>query len=471
MKHTLLALSLLLSLPIRAITPTAEVIDACVYSFYGNTKHTGFDRYDANGVLIRPVTNNEIDKLDYVPGLVAKGLIEAAEYYRNPEWFYAVRAYGMRYADEVETTGVSLDNLNAVKLYIPLARLTARDGLFPDEKTHAVALEAMEKAAQGLGMTDSLYSISRELSVARTGDERIAGVWWHKKGYPNQMWCDGQYMGPALLSELLTAGITLPGRSERECWDIVAHQLLGSWQMLWDEDKHLLRHAYSATPKEELNRTSDWANLETGLSQEYWGRACGWYFLALVDVLEHMPQQHPAYGELRYCLQRLAEGLADRQDESGCWYQLLAYDRDLKVTAYPAAGVHDKAVHNYLESSCTAIFTAAYLKAIRLGLLDRAFLPVAERGYQGFLKHFLHRKEQGVFADGNSVLLSDCCRSAGLGGKSNKDAKTRDGSAAYYLLGYDVQPTTVNDYTEGKVLGAFLLATLEHARLADNNEQ
>ena len=116
---------------------------------------------------------------------------------------------------------------------------------------------------------------------------------------------------------------------------------------------------------------------------------------------------------------------------------------------------------NYLESSCTAIFIAAYLKGMRLGLIDADYTALAKKAYKGFVEQFMVSDGQG------GVHLVKCCKSAGLGGSNN-----RDGSAEYYLMGKDTKPTSTvgsDFYTEGKVFGGFVLAATEYERLADHN--
>jgi rhamnogalacturonyl hydrolase YesR len=114
-------------------------------------------------------------------------------------------------------------------------------------------------------------------------------------------------------------------------------------------------------------------------------------------------------------------------------------------------------VTNYLESSCTAIFIAAYLKGMRLGLFDTDYTDLAKKAYRGFIENFM-------VADGiGGVHLVRCCKSAGLAGFA-----FRDGSANYYLMGQDTEPTSTsgdNFYTEGKVLGGFIMAATEYERL------
>jgi hypothetical protein len=137
----------------------------------------------------------------------------------------------------------------------------------------------------------------------------------------------------------------------------------------------------------------------------------------------------------------VAEGLQARQDaESGVWYQLLQYDNSY-------VGECGKA--NYLEASASSMFTYAYLKALRLGLLDESYRPTAERAYQGLIQTFVTENADG------SLNLNHSCRSAGLGPASSP---SRDGSASYYLCGGDV--TEVSN--EGKSLGPFIMASLEY---------
>lgn len=439
-----------------------KVIESCLNDFYCNTRLVGLSVYDNDGNLVKESAGKENLKFDYVVGLVTKALIEAADYYKDePEaraWFYSVEDYANRFAESVPVTGGSLDDLNATKMYSLIYDLTAPGAAFEgiaDAATHANAMTAMQKAVQGLADANENYVIKPEVS------EQLAGGWWHKKSYPNQMWCDGQYMGPALLAQLKRYGLNMTPDAD---YQIITHQFDLTWHKLWDADKRLLYHAFSADPTGA--KAKCWADAETGLSAEYWGRACGWYFLALVDVIEQMPtdQLWPSRvstladgcddcrTRLKMYLEALAEGLAARQDKAtGCWYQLLAYDESLTADTYKGEAYEPKS--NYLESSVTAIFTAAYLKAIRLGLIDAdKYLPVAKRGYEGFVNRFM--KQQ---ADGRLRLVDDCA-SAGLGNKTD-----RDGSAAYYLLGEDV--TRVTTYTEGKVLGAFLLAAIEYERM------
>ena len=440
------------------------LIESRLQDFYTNKTQVGLNVFDANGNLVKQNAGGPSRlKFDYVVGLVTKAVIEAADYYQDSlfarPWFYSVQDYANTFASQVPVTGGSLDDLNASKMYSSLYDLTAEGAAFAqvaDASTHQNSLVAMQRAVQGLADANRTYVIKPEVN------QTAAGGWWHKKGYVDQMWLDGQYMGPALLAQLQQYGLHIA--DEGNDWALITRQFDITWHYLWDTDKQLLWHAFSADPTNSAS--SCWADPETGRSAEYWGRACGWYFLALVDVLEQMPTDQlypPTQSSLQnystdcrtrllQYLEELAAGLKARQDEAtGCWYQLLAYDGSFSASKYQNKSYSTK--YNYLEASASAIFIASYLKAIRLGLLPAdEYLPVARKAYQGFVAEFVKQKTDG------SYELINSCASAGLGG-SNR----RDGSAAYYLLGSDV--TKITSYTEGKVLGAFILAAVEYERM------
>lgn len=456
------------------------VINSRISDFYGNTKKMSFAKYTDDGTK---TADGKSSELDYVPGLVAKAILETVDYYKDNSninvkpWFYAVQDYAENTIKPTGIEGKSFDDLNAVKLYFKLKELAssavfsdAADTNISNSQSVTTANTRLSEALAGISIANSNYSISADLLPG------AAGGWWHKSGYTNQMWCDGQYMGPALLAQMLNEyeGYTAITGSKEADWDLVTKQFTISWNYLWNPDVKLLYHAFTADPEctadtNKSTNASKWAGFPNSdgvyHSAEYWGRAEGWYFLALVDVLEQMQKagltKTANYATLYGYLNELAAGIAAKQDATtGCWYQLLnhdgtyvaeTYDSSYRYTAEPVA--------NYLESSATAIFTAAYLKGTRLGLFSDDYTAIAKKAYKGIVENFM-------VADGNGgVHLVGCCKSAGLGGPN-----FRDGSAEYYLMGKDTQPTVANPdsasfYTEGKVLGGFILAATEYERM------
>lgn len=460
------------------------VINSRLNDFYGNTTKTGFGLYDDEGNQTE-VANNSKSVLDYVPGLVAKAILEAVDYYKDNDavnvnpWYYAIQNYGNTFdISSNGKNGKSFDDLNAVKLYFKLQEM-ANSGKFADSPSYTTEQTVTTSNTRLAAALAGIKSANTTYSIKETTLPGAAGGWWHKSGYTNQMWCDGQYMGPALLAQMLNeydsyeSDGCIAGSKEAD-WDLVTKQFTISWNYLWNPEVKLLYHAFTADPEctaDTISKTnaSKWAGFPNsdGIyhSAEYWGRAEGWYFLALVDVLEQMQiaglTKTENYKTLHGYLNELAAGIAAKQDAAtGCWYQLLNHDGTYVAQTYDSSYRYTSSpVANYLESSATAIFTAAYLKGMRLGLYDTDYTAIAKKAYQGIVEQFM-------VADGNGGVHLVCCsKSAGVGGSN-----FRDGSAEYYLMGKDTAPTVKDPtsssfYTEGKVLGGFILAATEYERL------
>ncbi|MBR1839334.1 MAG: glycoside hydrolase family 88 protein, partial [Prevotella sp.] len=448
-------------------------------NFYRNTTQDGFAVYNENGTK----TADGHTAFDYVPGLVAKAIVENVEYYSQFDWaqswaepfFYNMAGYCNAYYNSVPTGGGSLDNLNASKMFFGIYNLTKTGGAYASKSiastTNSHAQTALGKAVTGFGAHNSGYKIGTSTPAYEAGHTIVEGGWWHKETYKDEMWLDGSYMGPALFAQLRNYnGSNIIG----DDWTIAYRQIQALWEMCWNPTDKLLYHAFAA--KGYTNYSNTWAgfNPDGGVfhSASYWGRAVGWYFLALVDILEQMQiaglSGTANYTTLQSHLTELAAGLAARQDaETGCWYQLLDENGTFHTSTYNNGNNASSHVdtYNYIESSATALFTAGYLKAIRLGYLPSdTYETIAKKGYAGLVNNFFA-------TDGNEgVHLFGSCRSAGLGGAAVNANKWRDGSKAYYLLGHDVTRVKKSDrQTEGKILGAFILAATEYERLYQNN--
>ena len=441
-------------------------INSRLYDFYGNQKKFGFDYYDNNGTLTKEVTWLKDDgktyqkTFDYVAGLVGKASLETADFYENFDWskpwFYAAQGYatGTPYAN----SSMTLDNMNAAKMYFPILA-----GKLKSQEATTVANTAINAVIEHMKTYNSTYVIGsgkNALNSTNANDvqKTMFGGWFHKStDYTDQMWCDGQYMGPALLAQIIKHTGKTNNISDND-WDIIAKQFSITWAQLYDKTSGLLYHGFTANPGD--NASTSWAGIskEKGIyhSASFWGRANAWYFLALVDILEVMPTNNTYYNTFKGYLSNLAEGIANYQDkDTGCWYQVMD-----KVPA--------SLTGNYLEASCSSIFTAGYLKAIRLGLLDKAtYEPIAKKAYEGLVNQFMVYDNK----DNSTIQLVHSCTSAGLGGKDG-----RAGNDDYYLTGKDASVVTSSDptstyyYTEGKVLGGFIMAATEYERAYQNQD-
>ena len=452
-------------------------INSRANDFYANTTKCGMATIkDGN------VSNSSFGKstLDYVPGLVAKSMIEAADYYQgfdwSKPWFLSVKEYGDKYYGTVENTGGSLDNLNAVKLYIGLY-----NNINATEIDKNNAKTAISRAQAGLVAHNEKYSIS---SGTLAGDA-VVGGWFHKTAYNNQMWLDGAYMGSALLAQIVNfnngTGTHVSGSTIAN-WDMVFKQLNIVWNMCWNSTDKLMYHAFEANAGTGTSNShaETWAGLNgktkpyTFHSAAYWGRANAWYLMALVDVLEAMKnagqESTDNYTTLKQHLADLAAGIAKRQDsKTGGWYQVMD-DPSFKATSYNGKS---STATNYIETSATAIFAAAYFKAVRCGLLESTtqydYKTIAKNAFEGLVNNYTYLDKNG------DMQIWGSCRSAGLGGDKDtalKGAeKYRDGSKEYYLLGYDVPMVKQSEgITEGKVLGGFIMAATEYERAYQNQD-
>lgn len=463
-------------------------INSRANDFYANTTSFGLATYNADGTPNKQRKDTK-NKLDYVPGLVAKSMIEAADYYQSFDWskpwFLSVKEYGDAYSNSVPNGGGSLDDLNAVKLYIGLynninATETDKNNINATETDKNNYKTAISRAQTGLVAHNTNNSIQ---SGTLAGDA-VVGGWFHKTAYNNQMWLDGAYMGSALLAQIVNfngTGSSVFGSTTAD-WDMVFKQLNIVWNMCWNPTDKLMYHAFEANAGTGTSNShaDTWAGLNgktkpyTFHSAAYWGRANAWYLMALVDVLEAMKnagqESTDNYTTLKQHLADLAAGIAKRQDsKTGGWYQVMD-DPSFKATSYNGKS---STATNYIETSATAIFAAAYFKAVRCGLLESTtqydYKIIAKNAFEGLVNNYTYLDENG------NMQIWGSCRSAGLGGEKDTALKGaeryRDGSKEYYLLGYDVPMVKQSDgKTEGKVLGGFIMAATEYERAYQNQD-
>ena len=446
-------------------------INSRAHDFYANTTPFGLATYKVDGSKKEERIDSK-KKLDYVPGLVAKSMIEAADYYQgfdwSKPWFLSVKEYGDAYDTLIPKDGKSFDDLNGTKIYIGINSNNYASA--DDKKMVATALASVK---QGFGNANNTYVIPQGTLAEKAG-KNVAGGWWHKSTYNNQMWLDGAYMGSALLAQLTQFygnSDNVFGSKEAD-WNMVAKQLNIVWDMCWNSTDKLMYHAFdaTATAKATDKGTATWYGLSSTEpynfhSAAYWGRANAWYLYALVDVLEAMEADGQKgktnYLTLKGHLDELAAGIAARQDakNTGGWFQLLDKDGNFVSQQYNGTTKNDA---NYIETSATALFSAALFKAVRLGLLSTSpydYKTVAAKAFEGLVNNFVTYDAAG------GIQIWGSCKSAGLSGKNY-----RDGSNEYYLSGSDVTMVKKGETTEGKVLGGFIMAATEYERAYQNQD-
>jgi len=221
------------------------------------------------------------------------------------------------------------------------------------------------------------------------------GGFWHKQVYEHQMWLDGLFTGTTFYARYAA------WKPEPEAWSDIANQFL-------TVDKHTRKANGLNHHGWDESRLMAWSDSVTGCSAESWGRAEGWYVMALVDVLELMPADQPERPELIAILNRVMEALMAVQDkDTHLWYQV------------PDKGDQEG---NYLESTCSAMYCYAMAKGVRIGVLDKNYKKEAQQVLEGLKAHKIVTNEDGTLS------LIDCCAVAGLGGNP-----FRDGTYDYYI--------------------------------------
>lgn len=384
---------------------------------------------------------------DYVAGLVAYSVLKAwKQYPEHTEYYEAVKEFAdhcLEGGDTIKVGESNVDDIAAGKIFFALYEEEFQKGNMSDADRYKNCATYLRNKLK--------YKHSR-IDKSKPG----TGGFFHKAQYPNQMWLDGLYMGAAFYAEWQACfGETLGEEDNTASWDDIALQFNIIHKYTYDADKKLNYHAWTADPTDP---NSFWAKQNEpyrGCSAEFWGRGMGWYFAALVDVLEIMHPEHKDYKKIVEITNQVAEGLADYQDkDSGCWFQLLQYDTTKKADntgdkiGDNIYNLCDKA--NYQESSASSMFTYAYLKGIRIGVLDKAkYYSIAENAYKGLIKIFIQEEA------GGDIGIVQSCASAGLGPARDL---SRTGTVNYYLCGKDVTVTK----NEGKAIGPFIMASLEY---------
>ncbi|KAL0958805.1 hypothetical protein HGRIS_014125 [Hohenbuehelia grisea] len=256
-------------------------------------------------------------------------------------------------------------------------------------------------------------------------------------GHPR--WLDGIYMG-----EVFYAQYTLDfDASNTTAWHDIANQFnLMFTNTLQNattpNSTGLLYHGY------DFSHKATWASSDRGHSPEVWDRALGWYFMALVDVLEitaNAPSSLPsstlaAISDLKVTLQNILATLTPRliqaaDPQSGVWWLVLTQPGRTK---------------NYFESSGAAMYIYSLLRAVRLGYVndeDGSILRAARKAFTYMTSNWVIENVDGTMSWINTVQVGSL---------------DTTGDFNYYVG----VPTDFNDL---KGLAAFLLASIEYEYL------
>ena len=243
------------------------------------------------------------------------------------------------------------------------------------------------------------------------------GVYWHKEIYPWQIWLDGLYMeGPFKAEYASVNGCAAD-------FEDIVNQIIIVNDVMRDPKTGLLYHCF------DESRGMKWSDDITGLSPHFWSRSIGWYMMAIIDVLDFLPQSQSGRDKLLSILRNLVDSVLKFQSE-GMWYQVT--DQGGREG-------------NYLETSASSMFAYSILKGVRLGYLDP---QLKERG----LEAVKAIRERYLTERDGELHLGGICSVAGLGGNPY-----RDGTYRYYI-----SEKVVEDDFKG--VGSYILACTEEER-------
>lgn len=346
---------------------------------------------------IEKIKNGAPSTWNYIDGCMIKAILELYHITRNGKYLEFADAFIDYFVQEdgsiasYDPNEYNLDNVNAGKTLFDLYELTGR--------------EKYRKAI------DTVYSQLKGQPRTTTGN------FWHKMIYPNQIWLDGLYMAQPFYMQY-----EVTYNNGANCQDSF-EQFLHVYDLMKDTRNGLYYHAY------DDSRESFWCDPVTGLSDNFWLRALGWYAMALIDTMEVMPGSMAQEKEkLGAIYKELIDAMLPYQDkETSMWYQVVNRGR-IKP--------------NYLETSGSAIFAYAIMKSVRLGYLDESYFTFGERAFTGICETYLS-EENG------ELQLGGICLVAGLGNK-----EMREGTFDYYMR----EPIVKN---EAKGVAPLILAYIE----------
>ena len=341
-------------------------------------------------------------KWNYTPGLELRSFLDVYEAYGDQ----AIYDFVAKWYDGIIAEDGTIGGKYAVEKYSTHLICPGKSLFYFLDKTgnqkYRKAIETLKTQIDGQPRTE-------------------AGAFWHKKVYPHQVWLDGVYMAEPFYVEYAVRYMS--GEEQQKAFDDIVNEFVVAAKYTYDPVTKLYRHAW------DESHSMFWCDPQTGQSQHCWGRALGWYCMAILDVLDYLPEGYAGRQTLIEILRGICEELPKWADpQTKMWYQVL--DQPGREG-------------NYLESTCCAMFTYTYLKGTRMGYLDESLKPYARELYTNLVKEFISTDDQG------RISLEKCCSVGGLGGSSN-----RMGDFDYYLS----EPIRPND---SKGVAPFIWASLE----------
>ena len=337
---------------------------------------------------------------------------------RNPKWAYDVAFLGMA-IDRLGNTDVRYSK------YMEdwVNHFVTTDGSVLDYKLNEYNLDRIFPGRDVITVykrnPEPKYRIALDnfIEQLKTHPKTNSGGYWHKNIYPSQMWLDGIFMASTFMAQYAKEF------NKPEWFDVACTQTKMIYDKTLDSESGLLMHAW------DESHSQKWCDPMTGKSHYPWSRAMGWYILAIEDILEYLPDNHPARADLLSILQKTCDALIRVRDpKTGLWFQVLNY-----------VGREG----NYLEGSGSAMFTYAFARGAHRNWLDKKYLSIAYTSFDAIIKELITVDGKGL------VTMHNICGGCGLGGNPY-----RDGTYEYY-----VHEKRIDNDTKG--VAPFIMAAIE----------
>lgn len=335
-----------------------------LYRLFDNNGTPVYWRVDLPATWVRPHLENEnFAKWNYQIGVTLYGLLQTARLLGRKD----VIDYVVRHVSEcVNAYAYSLydrDQYGTQSINHQLVEMSCLDdcGSFG-----AATLETYKEAPspEMRAVIDIIadYILNKQV---RTLDGAFYRV--------QTMWIDDLYMSTPFLARYYQ----LTGK--REYIDDAAKQFLLYKKYLFLPQYKIMSHIYDFG-----------YHLPTGIP---WGRGNGWCLFSLSEVLERLPADHPQRPALLDFFNELCEGYLALQGKHGLWHQVLTD---------PEA---------YEETSCTAMFSYAFARGVRLGWLKEPdkYVQAAHKAWKGLTQISVDRlgNVHGVCRGSNYAFTPD----------------------------------------------------------------
>jgi rhamnogalacturonyl hydrolase YesR len=299
-----------------------------------------------NGPTLDRGPENKFAPVSYAMGVAYSGMVHAQEATGDPAFGQFVAKRLQFLADEMPNEPEPTAAPGGRR---PMDRRPLRPLLAPSslDDCGAMGSSFIKASRAGIG-PDLRPTIDRIADFISHKQLRLSdGTLARNRPYHNSIWGDDAYMGVSFLAQM--GALT----GDKSYFDDSAKQILGIGGRLFIPQTGLFTHAWNENNADNHPRY-------------YWGRVNGWIMMAMVELLDVMPEDHPDRPAILKMFRTDAQAVASLQAGNGLWHQLL--DRP----------------DSYLETSCSAIFTYCMARGVNKGWLDAAgYGPVAQAGWNG----------------------------------------------------------------------------------------